>query len=1520
MTERGGPTTQSGILYQNSISALFLAKLCDSNSQNLHESVQEVRLEAPEDVDDTVVTYSDNHKEYIQAKENIDIGGIVWNNLWKKLINQYKNQDFDFDSDLLCLYFGNRDTDLVDLKELVSRATHGDSYRTFIGRLTESHKKLLEKIREVPAILSLGNDQELVNFLSRVHISIWERDHIERDLVQSWVPESNKSKKEVFRLLRDRVGEKARVRDKFTSNELRKSLSSEVSDLIFSIPSDIKKLKTSIFQCSSQLRQQKHTIANTGLHIQQDVVGEIVSWAKSKGDSENNVSVLLDQAGMGKTVVLHDVQKQLESQNVDVLALKADSQLVGIPSISDLSNSLGLEHRIERIIGQLSKLNRVVVILDQVDALSLSMSHDAKSLKLAFDLISRLRYIPNVRLIFSCRVFDFNSDYRFNEIIIDRRFSLSPFSKDNVRRVLKIFGVDFGNLPEITQVFLQVPLHLNIYVKSIEVDTPKNTSIRNILDLYDLLWQKVILRNEMKSPTITDRIAVLNEITKFMAEKNITSIPKSFFHSKDQPRYQNTLSWLASNGILVENGANWTLLHQTFFDYCFARNFVENNKDLHLDITTSPQGIFERPKLISVLTYLRGKNNDGYLPVFKQLITNKSLRFHLYDLLVHWFGALSNPTDNEWHLYQEILLNDEHRSKLLFSSQGNPGWFTYLHDDYIHHWISKDSKDLDSEVVPYLSSMIDIEQEKVINLVRPFLNSGELWVNRIRKIIGWSRKKYSPELIELFKEVTYKLPELDQQHIYQIAEISMIDSKSGVNLLRHILDRYLMKYEQSKKDSSEANNGSDQFRMLGILDETKSFRSTKIDEAFLSTSRQSPKEFIENILPWLEDAINLEEPIKKKRPYYSYDSFYFGWYSEHFHNQNTIINGIKAALIKISQQNSEYFLSTIRRLANSEYKTPHQILCYVLGELANDFHQEAYEYLTTDSRRLNIGESDQFETRRLIRAIYPNLEKQQRENLEKYILKYDPINKNLGVDGLRRRGIEQYRILLSIPKGLLSSEGLDKLNQLKRKFPDYKLPREPKSFEGGFVGSPISKDNVQKMSDNSWLKAMNKYDGKFEHKDILRGGARQLSSLLEEEIKKDPGRFWHLFKKIPESIDDDYARAYLKGFSESEAEDAWLFKVIRIFANQGGRNIKRAIAWAIEKRSTSKIPSDLIEMLQDIVYGNVGEDELWWLMGPNNGDVYQSYLNSDRGSAFHVLMKYFMNRDSDFSLQIRWKLVEFASIDESSALRIGAIHHLTYLIRHDKDRALDLFEKLMEGHDVLRDSAYVRNFIYWALYKSFLRLYPYILLMLDSELEETQEQGAQLACISSLSKNSLESWKARWLSNRLTRKVLRGPISNRRGAARIFSRNLPNLNSKKCENRVIFLLNEEDEQIHREISIAFFSFNAEHMKSLNRFIEEYAMKACVVEFRFVEFIQKYGSIDFDFTLDVISKLLSNKKWISNTFQISQIMGNFIRVVLLIYTAPTTTQNLQIKAMDLFDHLMELNSGVTNRVLEEWDRH
>lgn len=85
MPEAGGTAAQAGIIYQNSVAALALADLLDLDQRIARERAVEVRLEAPEDVDDIVIRFADEHRKFQNVKLTIQAGNSAWSGIWRSL-------------------------------------------------------------------------------------------------------------------------------------------------------------------------------------------------------------------------------------------------------------------------------------------------------------------------------------------------------------------------------------------------------------------------------------------------------------------------------------------------------------------------------------------------------------------------------------------------------------------------------------------------------------------------------------------------------------------------------------------------------------------------------------------------------------------------------------------------------------------------------------------------------------------------------------------------------------------------------------------------------------------------------------------------------------------------------------------------------------------------------------------------------------------------------------------------------------------------------------------------------------------------------------------------------------------------------------------------------------------------------------------------------------------------------------------------------------------------------------------
>ncbi len=187
MSEAGGSTTQSGILYQNSVAALYLGRLLDESFRAESESVIQVRVEAPAHVDDTVITFSDQHKTYIQAKENIRTGSQEWKSLWSHFDNQFRDQGFQHGQDRLLLHIGFGLQEHYDLQALCERAANSMNAAEWLSRLSQSQNDLLDKISPHLSMTGLTNEYQR-EILAHVDVEILPREAIERDRLRDWMP------------------------------------------------------------------------------------------------------------------------------------------------------------------------------------------------------------------------------------------------------------------------------------------------------------------------------------------------------------------------------------------------------------------------------------------------------------------------------------------------------------------------------------------------------------------------------------------------------------------------------------------------------------------------------------------------------------------------------------------------------------------------------------------------------------------------------------------------------------------------------------------------------------------------------------------------------------------------------------------------------------------------------------------------------------------------------------------------------------------------------------------------------------------------------------------------------------------------------------------------------------------------------------------------------------------------------------------------------------------------------------
>lgn len=1296
---------------------------------------------------------------------------------------------------------------------------------------------------------------------------------------------------------------------------------------------DIQELRRSIAQTGSLLRQHPGTFGSTDIHVERDVVAQITDWLLHSEDDKKNVAMLLDQAGMGKTVAIRDVLVQLDGQ-VDTLAIKADQQLTDIKNLSDIQDRLSLPDSAENILSHLSsKENRVVVLIDQIDALSLSLAHDQSTLNVVLDFVARIRELPNVRLLLSCRIFDRNSDPRLKKIKVEKQFKLDVLSEEVVDAVLTKLGIEPERLSPATRKLLRVPLHLDLFarVATTDVEIDRLRGIGSLQELYAGIWRNVIMKNEQGSPSKSSRIDLLNHITTYMNEHQRIFVPDEYIHSVETENLESTVRWLTSAGILLHGTRGVTFLHQTFFDYCYARRFVSAGGDVVAEILQSDQGIYERPKLLQIIAFLRGYDFPRYLRDLNRLLQSNRLRHHLRSVVLRWFGTLTNPTQDEWQLASQLFKHHSWKWLLLQSMYGNSEWFPYV-SALAKELINSDDPSVVNSGLSYLASVRSTNSTEVVDIVLPFAQKN-VEHQKLANFVLFEEPNWQIEVVQnYFEELIYKGDRIDRNQMWHLPKIAKVCPETAIRILRHVFDTALLDYTLNQMELRDSTDPLKRYRYSRPFDLLQDFEHD-IPDLLKFLAGRAPEYFVSQMLPWCMVMVERRATSVRHSDFYQYDSLSHNWYADTFRLQLAFVHSLIDALASISNSSPQEWLTIANSLEKSDFATPHQLITHVYRKFPAKYSDHIFDYLTADRKRLDIGYSVEFDSRELIRSVVPHLNREQLHILEAKILDFKlpvpaytswlaPNRRAFLLDWLQTYGVEQYRLLHAMSPTYLSDIGKKRYHEWRRKFVNYEISSEPSTSRGGFVGSPIEAREVAKMSNASWLGAFQKYQHNVRHPDFLKGGAGELSSLLSDEVKNNPERFFKLFLEAPEELDDRYVTAFINGFAESPSTAEACFAVIRRFVNNSECRYKRAVARAVKKLSVgTTIPDDIFSLLYGWATSQMGEDEIRWIEDNDHNDASNKFLNSDRGAAFITVMQILSARDSEDARRTKWELIEYAVEDDSIILKVGAIEHLRYMIWQDRERAFDLYQQLLVDKDVMLLSQDVREFVWAIMYRRFKLVEPFIHHMLTHADESVRQRSAELIAIAFISDKALENEEARAKVAQLEEMVMGGDNVLRLGAARIYTINMRNADESEtrllCMEKVIILLDDPDTEILKQIDQVFFNLGENRFFELRPFMELYVLSNCGKErSRFSNYLWEHGMLNPEWSLEMIQMLFA-AEYPPNTYWSD--IDKLMRLVLRIYTSPVVNTQTKLLALDMFDELMAKFSAKANQLLDEWDR-
>jgi len=463
---------------------------------------------------------------------------------------------------------------------------------------------------------------------------------------------------------------------------------------------DALDLEQEFRECSGGLLSWPRTLGN-GEEIQRPELQKILERIQAANSS---TILILGEPGSGKSALLVALGHVCQSNRFSVLAIKADRLGSGVDSAESLRKELRFTLAPQSAIKRLASKQPVVVLLDQLDAVSQLVDRKSDRLNVLLNLINGLSGAQGVHIIASSRAFECRHDVRLNSLNADR-IDLALPSWEVISPILAKAGYDPDLIGSSTRDLLRSPLCLKVFL-----DVAKPGAVFSTLQsLLAELWAKKVL----SGPEAERKIKLIQHVAKKITADEILWVPTSL-----GDRWPAALQELLREDILSNGPHGLTIgfRHQTYYDFALARTFAEGALVLSCHVKARQDGLFVRPVLLNGLQFLRDTDSREYHRQLKALL-GRGIRLHIRSLLIEFLGGQKEPDDEEFLLIISRLKSSTEGPRILAAIAGSPGWFTRMRTaSGFHGWMRK-PKDEAIHVLNVLCQASQFELEGVLNLI-----------------------------------------------------------------------------------------------------------------------------------------------------------------------------------------------------------------------------------------------------------------------------------------------------------------------------------------------------------------------------------------------------------------------------------------------------------------------------------------------------------------------------------------------------------------------------------------------------------------------------------------------------------------------------------------------------------------------------------------------------------------------------------------------------------------------------------
>ncbi|WP_338245254.1 ATP-binding protein [Aurantiacibacter hainanensis] len=854
----------------------------------------------------------------------------------------------------------------------------------------------------------------------------------------------------------------------------------------------------------------------------------------------HGTTLLVGEAGSGKSALLATLFDELESLGIRPFGIKADQIPAAAGSMNDVAEALGLEDRLEERIIALAREGPVVLLVDQLDAVSAIMDHQTQRMNLLLRLISSVQNATRradleLHVVVSSRPFEAQHDPRFAQLkATEIRLGMLPL--EAVEEFLSEIGIPPGSLSPELRESLRRPFALKLFA-----DLARRGEDLERLTGSELLERWLATADLGRGEEAKETLDFLETLAKEMVETETLWRPADRFDLD----YRDAVRRAEACGLIVRADGRLSFSHQAWLDDFQAKAF-RSGTDLAEFAIERQDTLFIRTTVLRGLQRLRAVDRGAYARACNALLGDDRTRRHLRHLLAEVFGSAMEPIDLEVGWIANWIAEDP---SLAGRALGHvaPNWATWREPLGRHLPAMMQNPALEWHAAKLLIEEVKIDPQNGARLVLRY------WQDESFDLRAF-------DVIQATGELSHGLEERARQSIE-----------------RRNADPYVM--GQLLTNLHERGSYQDAASLLACW--ANALENLEGDQASIyeleKLVEQAPLEYLEALLPFFLEVVrqNVGEVLNGTAVFPRSGSLPYDW--SYRDRKDTIFGALVLAVRRAMQESPTTAWSLLKEAATIEIDQVQELVADGLMAAGKELADETAKFLLSDERRLSISEvhvngSDGigrtiqgWHSRQLVSVVADNCSDEQVSRLRDAIEAYDRYDRI----SLKKESLEFARNSLAWNEdarlGLLSGLAARTLSSTRRRqVQEWEQAQTP--IEGApntigmarTVGSPMSADAMAKASNDAIMGMLNKLHDRAvveaEKRSWSRtGGLSELAWAFGEFGKRDPDRAIEIAtKNFQPGLHETAAGRLVGALSEIENFDpARILDLIMTFSADG---------------------------------------------------------------------------------------------------------------------------------------------------------------------------------------------------------------------------------------------------------------------------------------------------------------------------------------------------------------------------------